>query len=199
MAYDTMIYVALLRGINVGGKNKVEMPKLKLVFENLGFTNVTTYINSGNVIFCTNSTSIPTLIQKIETAIEQTFSFYVKVILRDLPAMQALAKELPDDWTNDTNAKTDVMFLWPEVDTPKILEQLSIKPDIETVKYVPGTLLWHVNRKHITKSALLKLAGTPLYQQMTIRNINTARRLCEMMSSLATKQLQTTPPKSTAK
>ena len=53
-----MTYVALLRGINVGGNNKVEMARLKKVFESLGFINVRTYINSGNVIFDTDTTDI---------------------------------------------------------------------------------------------------------------------------------------------
>ncbi|NLL75142.1 MAG: DUF1697 domain-containing protein, partial [Erysipelothrix sp.] len=49
-----MKYVALLRGINVGGKNKVDMKELKALFIDLGYTEVQTYINSGNVIFDTN-------------------------------------------------------------------------------------------------------------------------------------------------
>ena len=64
-----MKYIALLRGINVGGNNKVEMKKLKDVFEALGFKNVSTYINSGNVIFETNETEMVKIVEKIEQAI----------------------------------------------------------------------------------------------------------------------------------
>lgn len=65
-----MIYVALLRGINVGGNNKVEMKKLKATFERLGFTNVVTYINSGNIIFEESTKAQNTIVAEIERAIK---------------------------------------------------------------------------------------------------------------------------------
>src|SRR4051812_6155577 len=107
-----MIYVALLRGINVGGNNKIAMSELKATFEKAGMTNVSTYINSGNVIFEDTSHSIPQLTKVIESAIERDFGFAVKVLIRDLPAMEAVIKTLPDAWVNDDAMKCDVMFLW---------------------------------------------------------------------------------------
>ncbi|MFT3751872.1 MAG: DUF1697 domain-containing protein [Paludibacter sp.] len=68
-----MIYVALLRGINVGGNNKVEMKKLKSTFELLGFTNVVTYINSGNIVFEDISKEQVVIVNEIEKAIKKDF------------------------------------------------------------------------------------------------------------------------------
>ena len=179
-----MVYVALLRGINVGGNNKVEMKRLKEVFEKAGHLNVSTYINSGNVIFESSEKDIENLVQVLEKAIEKEFSFNIKVLVKSLDDIKAIAKELPDSWKNDLEVKTDVMFLWNEIDSKKILDELIIKPGIDEVKYVKGALLWCVKRKVVTRSGLMRLAGTNLYKQMTIRNSNTFRKLHTLMSAI---------------
>lgn len=178
-----MTYVALLRGINVGGNNKVSMSTLKEILVAAGLKDVSTYINSGNVFF--NSTERQaTLVKKIEDAIEKEFGFAVKVLLRDLPNITEVVKTLPESWVNDTKMKCDVMFLWDAVDEPKVLEQLPIKTEIDEIKYVPGAILWRVDRENVTKSGMLKIIGTPLYKQMTIRNCNTVRKLLNIMEKM---------------
>lgn len=171
-----MKYVALLRGINVGGKNKVPMPQLKAVFEAIGSANVRTYINSGNVIF-EHQESQAKLVSSIEETIAQTFKFSVDVVVVSAERLQAIARELPNDWQNDSTMKCDVIFLRPEVDSPLVLDQLTVKPEIDNVRYVPGAILWSVERNLVTRSGLMKLAGSDLYKQVTIRNCNTLRKL----------------------
>lgn len=178
-----MTYVALLRGINVGGNSKVEMPKLKLAFEALGFDNVSTYINSGNVIFQDNRSDTK-LVPLIEKTIAADFGLPVRVVLRDLATIQKLCKEIPASWTNDKQQKTDVLFLWDEIDSPDILNKISIKPDIEKVRYIAGALVWNVGRENVTRGSSVKLIQTDFYKHMTIRNVNTVRKLHELMSSL---------------
>ena len=76
-------YVALLRGINVGGKNLIPMPALKAAFEEHGFDDVRTYIQSGNVVFSTPTSSQVTLTREIERTISTTFAHYeASVVLR---------------------------------------------------------------------------------------------------------------------
>jgi len=174
-----MKYVALLRGINVGGKNKVPMSQLKLVFEAIGGTNVRTYINSGNVIF-EHHESQAKLVRNIEKAIAQSFKFSVDIVVVSAERLQAIARELPDDWQNDSTMKCDVIFLRPDVDAPRVLDQLTIKPEIDTVRYLPGAILWSVERNLVTRSGLMKLAGSDLYKQVTIRNCNTLRKLAAL-------------------
>jgi len=177
-----MIYVALLRGINVGGKNKMAMPRLKRTFEEVGLTDVTTYINSGNVIFKDSRRKPATIISALEKAIEQDFGFQIKLLIRDLAAIRKTIKALPDNWTNDNSMKCDVMFLWDGFDRKDVLDDLKIKPDIEDVVYVPGAIIWRVDRPNVTRSGMIKLVGTELYKGMTIRNCNTVRRLAELMT-----------------
>lgn len=175
-----MKYVALLRGINVGGKSRVEMVRLKSTFEKAGLTDVKTYINSGNIIFRDETRSNKELVQILEQAIESDFGFYVKVLVRDQENILKIAEELPDDWTNDKAMKCNVMFLWERFDKPEVLESLTIKPDIDDVKYVAGAILWRVDKDKVTRSGMLKIIGTDLYRHMTIRNCNTLRKLRSM-------------------
>jgi uncharacterized protein (DUF1697 family) len=178
-----MRYVALLRGINVGGKNKVDMKQLKAVFEDAGMTSVRTYINSGNVIFDTTERGRARLTQRLEKAIAWRFGFRVDVLLRDLKTMRALVKAIPRGWTDDATTRCYVMFLWDDIARPSVLKQVMFKPEMDDVRYVAGAIVWRVERKNITRSGMTRLMGTPLYKQMTIRNVNTTRKLLELMEA----------------
>jgi len=176
-----VIYVALLRGINVGGKNKVEMARLKQVFESIGVGDVRTYINSGNVIFVDDREAMK-LRTLIEKAIAKEFGFSVRVVLRDLDSMSAVVKAIPAAWKDDATMRCYVMFLWEEVDDKRnVLKRLTIKEGLDDVKYVPGAVIWRVDRDNLTRSGMMKLTSDELYQQMTIRNCNTVRKLADMM------------------
>ncbi|HSX14753.1 MAG TPA: DUF1697 domain-containing protein [Candidatus Saccharimonadales bacterium] len=179
-----MIYAALLRGINVGGTGKVEMAKLKVTFERLGLSAVKTYINSGNVIFLTESRDQQQLTAQIEAAIEHDFGFSVKVLLRNIDQVEKLVEAIPNSWVNDTNMKCDVLFLWPEIDDPNIVEQLPNDPEIEDVKYFPGAVVWRIDRGKVIESKMVKLVGTKLHKQMTARNSNTVCKIYDLMLAL---------------
>ena len=179
-----MIYAALLRGINVGGNRKVEMQRLAATFERAGMMTVSTYINSGNVIFQSEHIDIDQLAKMIERAIESEFGFHVDVLLRDLDNIKAVIEALPHTWNNDKTSKCDVMYLWKDVDNRDVLNSLTVRPDIDEVKYVGGALLWRINREHASISGMKKLAGTALYKNMTIRNCNTTRKLHELMQAI---------------
>ncbi len=177
-----MLYAALLRGINVGGNNKVEMSRLKILFEGLGYTQVATYINSGNVIFSTEGTKTIELSSVIEQAIESQFGFPVKVVVVERGVIDHIVGQVPAEWINDSKTqKCDVLFLWPEIDSPQIVQKLTIKPGIDEILYFPGALVWHVIRENIHKSGMLKLIGTEVYKKSTARNINTVRKLAALM------------------
>lgn len=176
-----MTFVALLRGINVGGKNRVEMKQLKAVFEEAGMASVRTYINSGNVIFSSTIRGRPRLTKLLEDAIAKHFGFKIDVLLRDVRSLSAVVKAMPPHWTNDTKMKCDVVFLMDDIAQPSVLKQVQIKPELEDVLYVSGALIWRVDRKDVTRSGMMKLVGTPLYKRMSIRNCNTTRKLLELM------------------
>ncbi len=176
-----MIYVALLRGINVGGHNKVAMKKLKATFEALGFKDVVTYINSGNIIFSSSAADQKKLAAKIEQGIKQDFKLAIKVLIRDALNIQALAQAVPQDWGNDASQKTDILFLWDEVNQKSTLGLIKANPKVDDLRYIAGAIVWHVKRKDYAQSGLQDFVGTKIYKAMTARNVNTLRKLAALM------------------
>lgn len=77
-----------------------------------------------------------------------------------------------------------VMFLWEDVDDASVLDQVTIKDGIDDVKYVPGTIVWRVDRDVLTRSGMMRLTSDDLYQQMTIRNVITVRKLAYLMADI---------------
>ena len=177
-----MVYIALLRGINVGGKNIVDMKKLKTTFESLGFTRVATYINSGNILFEDSLRKQSDLTSLIEEAILRDFQLELKTIVINSEHLNAICHELPSTWLKNKEMRTDVLFLWEEYDRPDVLSKIQITP-VDNVKYVPGAILWNVKGEDYSKSGMMKLMGTKLYRNMTIRNVNTVRKLQELINS----------------
>lgn len=179
-----MVYVALLRGINVGGKNKIDMKLLKETFMRVGMASVTTYINSGNVVFTDTRYTKAEIAMLLQKAILEDFQLDIKILVRSLEDFEHLMKALPNGWKNDEYMKSDVLFLWEKIDRETLLDELKTKPEIDTVLYVPGAILWTVDRENITKSGMQKLVGTTLYKYMTVRNVNTTRKIYEIMKSV---------------
>lgn len=174
-------FVALLRGVNVGGTGRVEMKALKTVFDAAGLASARTYINSGNVIFASDIHERLALAAMLEKSIAERFGFAVRVLVRDVEEIRSIVRAVPDAWTNDDATKCDVFFLWDEADSLDVLDQLDWDPAWEDVVYTPGAVIRRVDRKDAARSKLTRIVGKPLYQQMTIRNCNTARKLLQLM------------------
>lgn len=175
-----MKYVALLRGINVGGKNKVDMKTLVRLCEEAGLGNVSTYINTGNIFF-DSTVGSSELIDLLQGVILDGFGLEIRVLLRTKPEIDAIVAAIPPDWVNDKEQKTDVMFLWPEVDNPRTLETIQTS-DVDTLIYAPHAIIWYVPKASYGRSKMNKLVGTKLYKQMTVRNVNTVRKIQVLMS-----------------
>jgi len=187
------VFVALLRGVNVGGNNMISMSSLKKSFEALGFNDVVTYINSGNIIFKSKEADARKLESKIEKMLSKDYQLDSRVVLRSLPEMEKLVKNLPRNWNDDSGWRYNVIFLRHTIDSEKILAELEVKKDIEEVVYYPGALLWRAQISELTRTNMLKLSSRKMYQDMTIRNQNTTRKLYELMK----KVVESEPQKST--
>jgi uncharacterized protein (DUF1697 family) len=176
-------YVCLLRAINVGGNATISMKKLKESFEAMGFKNVVTHINSGNVVFEASLRDEVKLTSLIEKEIKKDFGIDVKVLLRDDASIAKLIKKIPKTWVNDKDMKCDVMFLWKEVDTSAVLKEFLFNKEIEDLKYFPGAVVWRIDRVNATRSKIVKVVGTKLHKLMTVRNVNTVRKLHTLLTS----------------
>jgi uncharacterized protein (DUF1697 family) len=174
-------YVALLRGINVGGNTLVSMAALKRCFEALGFDDVHTYINSGNVIFKSRSARPRALEVRIARALTAAFGHDIMVVVRSLPEMKALIDRMPKTWRTPRDERRNVIFLRHTIDNRKALEGLVPKPGIEALEYHPGVLFWAARTSDLTKSSMLKVSRLPIYRAMTVRNVNTTKKILELM------------------
>jgi uncharacterized protein (DUF1697 family) len=178
------VFVALLRGVNVGGNNIIKMSSLKTSFEKMGFANVSTYINSGNILFKAKERDARKLETKIEAMLSKEYKLGCKVVVRSFAEMESLIANLPKDWNSDENWKYNVMFLRHSIDSEKLLQSLRHKPEIEKVVYYPGTLLWSARITDLNRTLMHKLSSHKLFQDMTVRNTNTTRKLYELMKKI---------------
>lgn len=173
-------YVALLRGINVGGKNIIKMEYLRTTFEQAGFASVKTYIQSGNVVFHSTETDSSVLAHKIQTILSKRFMYQAKVIIKSIKEMETIITHFPKIFDTDTR-KHNVIFLSPTIDTPDIVHRFAPKKDIEELSYCAGALFRSAKMDEITHTTMLKLSRYKEYQEMTVRNITTTKKIVELM------------------
>ncbi len=177
----TMTYLALLRGINVGGNSTVPMETLKECLMKLGFLNVRTYINSGNVLFETAPTDAGELQNIIELALLKRFDFPITVIIKNEKELRRIAKAVPSHWQNNATQKTDILFLRDTYDNPKTRTLIAHTKDVDAIIYTKGALIWNVSKDQYSKSGMRKFIGTTVYKNMTARNVNTVRKLASLV------------------
>lgn len=178
----SMRYLALLRGINVGGNNIIPMARLKASFEALGFSEVATVIQSGNVLFTAPSVSLKTLEKKIEAALSHDFGYEANVVLCSKPMMAAVVRDAPKGFGSKPDAyRYDVLFLKAPLTGKKAIADVPTKEGVDTVHAGKNVLYFSRLIAKITQTKLTKIVGTPVYKQMTIRNWNTTSKLAGMM------------------
>lgn len=180
-----MRYVCLLRGINVGGNNKVAMSDLKSCFTALGLQDVTTYINSGNVLFRANNTTEVDLITQIEPALQAQFGLNLRVTVVSYETLDKAIAGAPAGWGTDASRKHNMLFVRPPVTVAEVMAGIGTpKPDIETVKPGNGVVFWSASLEQFGRTASSKLAGKPVYQEVTVRNYNTSVELCRRLAAM---------------
>jgi uncharacterized protein (DUF1697 family) len=95
--------------------------------------------------------------------------------------IQKINKLIPVTW-NNIEQKTDVMFLWNTPTTKKHLSRLPINPDVDNILHTPGAIIWNLRRDNYKLSGMQKILANPLYKLMTVRNVNTVRKLGELLT-----------------
>jgi uncharacterized protein (DUF1697 family) len=176
------VHVALLRGINVGGKNMIKMPALKACFEAGGFEDVVTYIQSGNVLFRGTGSSA-TLATRIEKMLSKTFDHYKAwVVVRSHSQMRTIVEKAPEGFGEDPLSYLyDVVFLKEPLTAGAALKKVSMREGVDEAFAGRGVFYFSRLRSKATSSRLNRVASLPIYQNMTIRNWNTTTRLLRMM------------------
>ncbi len=177
-----MTYLALLRGINVGGKAMIKMADLKACFEAAGYSNVRTYIQSGNVIFETTETDKAQLKFDVEKAIQRSFKLPVQVAIFVANEWRAIVKAAPKTWGQDKSWKHNLLIMLEPVPMQNVTAAVGdLKPDIEAMTAGDGVLYQSMSLKLFGRTTTGKLASNPVYKKMTIRNYNTTLKLLELL------------------
>ena len=177
-----MKYVLLLRGINVGGKNKVAMSDLKDMISKLGYENVITYINSGNIIFDTNDNK--EIVRVKISHMFETFPFSInKVILTQEEYLDEISN-LPEWWSEEL-FRRDVLFYSDEVDYSVMKERIKMMPlNDEMVHFGKRAVFWgKCNEKNYLSTSYHKLLmKESFYKSITIRNAKTFEKIIELLT-----------------
>ncbi len=176
-------YVALLRGINVGGRNLIRMPALKACFEAGGFAEVATYIQSGNVLFTSPETRVAGLTQRIEEMLAATFGYQATVVVRNRAQMRAVVEHAPKGFgTEPATYRYDAIFLKPPLTSKVAMKSVPTKPGVDEAHAGTGVLYFSRLIEKATQSRLNKIVSSPIYASVTIRNWNTTTKLLSMMN-----------------
>jgi uncharacterized protein (DUF1697 family) len=171
-------YVALLRGINVGGGNLIKMAALKASFEALGFREVATYIASGNVLFTAPRSEVSTLAGRIEKALSAEYGYQAMVVVRSRRQLQAIVTRAPKGFGAElARFRCDVVFLKEPLTSAEAMKSVRVREGVDQAFAGAGVIYFSRVSKLASKSLLPKLASMPVYQRMTIRNWNTTTKL----------------------
>lgn len=179
------MYFALLRGINVGGNNIIKMTALKACFEKLGFSGVTTFIQSGNVIFSSLDKDIELLCQNIEKALSSTFNYKACVVLVTHDQLRKTVQDAPQGFGKDPSEyRYDVIFLKMPLMAHQAMQDISIKEGVDVVYAGKHVLYFSRLISKAAQSRMSRIISLPIYKSMTIRNWNTTTKLLELMEGM---------------
>jgi uncharacterized protein (DUF1697 family) len=177
-------YLALLRGINVGGNNLVKMADLRAAFEEMGFAEVATYINSGNVFFRAPRRKRAELAAAIEAGLSERFGFELKVAVVTEAELRAVIEEAPPGFGAETDL-CDVIFLRKPLTVKKALAAFELKEGVDRVWGGKGVVYFSRLKERATSSRLSKFASRPEYKNVTIRNWSSTNKLLAQLDKRA--------------
>jgi len=171
-------YIALLRGVNVGGKNKIAMPELKAAFEQRGFKKVATYINSGNVMFESelDEDSLKTICEKL---VFETFDLRIPICIISVNELKDALSHAPDWWDNSPDNKHNAIFvIQPHLAQDIISKIGDTKPEYEKISFHGKVIFWSAPIRTYQRTRLTKIVDDKsAYNAITIRNSNTTLKL----------------------
>jgi uncharacterized protein (DUF1697 family) len=176
-------FVALLRGINVGGKNPIAMSDLASAFQAAGYNNVTTHGQSGNVLFTEEHIDGPKLEDRLEHILRDRFEIPIMVVVRSLDELAETVAHAPADHGSD-HLRSDVFFLKHPLTAEDAFAQLpELREGIDTMTIGPGALYFSRSAAYATKTRVQRVLAMPMFQQMTVRTWRVTTRLLELLKT----------------
>lgn len=178
-----MKYIVLLRGVNISGKNKVSMPKLKQLLEENNYQNVSTYLNSGNIIIESNINNKELIIENISKIIEFNFNIKIPIYIMTVPELEDILNNSPSWWgTTNKEIYDNLIFIIPPTTYEEVYNTIgSPKENIDQIEEYHNTIFWSFVLKDYHKSTWwIKTASTSITNKITIRTANTMKKLLQL-------------------
>ncbi len=172
-------YIALLRGVNVGGKNQIPMADLKKGFEEWNCRDVMTCLNSGNVVFSTEIQDPSRVMASVMAMIKSRFGLDIPVAIIEPAELGEILRQAPKWWGNDRKDIYDnIIFIIPPATFEEIYGEIGEpKPEMERISNYKNAIFWSFVRKDYAKTSWIKTAGSSINDKVTIRTANTMRKL----------------------
>lgn len=173
--------MALLRGINVGGRNMVAMADLREAFEADGHEAVGTYIQSGNVLFESGAPRV-TLENNLEAMLERRFGVPLVVVLRSHVQLRRVVQKAPDGFGADPGRyHSDVIFLKAPLSSRQAMRVVGLREGVDQAWPGSGVLYFARLSERLAQSRMSRIVGTREYSQMTIRSWTTTTKLLDLL------------------
>ena len=173
-------YIAFLRGINISGKNKVSMAELKQGFVRLDYTDVKTYLNSGNVIFSSDEADTIKTTSRIEEMIKNQFGLDIPVFVISKEEIEDILYHAPDWWGDENKEIYDnLIFIMSPATFKDVYDEIGEpKEGLEKIEEYKETVFWSFSRKEYQKTNWWsKTANVNISKKLTIRTANTVRKI----------------------
>ena len=179
-------FVALLRGINVGGRNSIRMPDLVACFRDAGYEDVSTYLQSGNVLFRAGGRNGPKLEADVESMLERRFGMPLLVVIRSRDELARTIDAAPANH-GSPKLRSDVFFLKRPLTAEKALAELpELREGVDSVAPGPGAIYFSRVAATATKTRIQRFIAMPVFQQITVRTWSTSIRLLEKLDAAET-------------
>ncbi len=175
-------YIALLRGINISGKNKISMQELKSYFTDMGFVDIITYLNSGNIVFSTNETKEVVLADQIREMIRKRLDIDIPVYIIWQEELKDLLDNAPEWWgTDDKEIYDNLIFVMPPATAENIAEKIGEPTEkLEQIYIYKNVIFWSFDRKKYAKANWWKkTASQGIGEKLTIRTANTLKKIVD--------------------
>jgi uncharacterized protein (DUF1697 family) len=176
-----MKHIALLRGINVGGKGIIKMTDLKQAVEKGGFKNVRTYIQSGNVIFDSDGPNIKQITTRLEEILLISFQFNSGIIIKNHEQFKKVLLEVPSDWKTRHDLRCYIAFIREPTTAQDVICEIELNDGVDSIKAGDQVLYMSTLLSGLTRSRFTRLITKKVYKDITIRNFNTAQKLLALM------------------
>ena len=183
MLVDMKRYIAFLRGVNISGRNKVTMAELKKGVERLGYEEVKTYLNSGNVIFSSDENDIRSITKQIVMTIKSQFDLDIPVFVIAKEELEDILQNAPDWWGNDDKEIYDnLIFIMPPVTFADVFNEIGgPKEELEKIQDYKEAIFWSFSRKNYQRTNWWsKTASASISNKLTIRTASTIRKIVGM-------------------